>query len=823
MPHSVAPANLTGNRPAVPVPVAQDTPALAAALLGPLSPDTALRRSGIEVVGQVPWGAHFCQFYDTSEDLVETLVPYFREGLAANEFCMWVTSAPLQVEEAAAALRKAVPDLDRRIARGQIEILDYSEWYTLAGEFSSDRVLQGWVDKLVAARQRGYEGLRLTGNTFWLEQATWDDFTRYEEAVNDVIGRYRMLAVCTYSLQKCGAMEIMDVVANHEFALIKRAGRWEIIESAHHKKTEQALRESEERLRLAVQAAQLGVFEWDVPADRAVWENDRMYAIFGRSREEGPLSKAEFMAQVLHPEDAATFEQALAAGMAPGALFRTTCRVRRKDGEWRWVEYAGRFELDHGAPRRLTGVLGDITERKRAEQALQEANERLVSQTEELNAQAEQLEMQTEDLHAANEELQTQAEALRAQEDALREADRRKDEFLAMLAHELRNPLAAVSTAVQLVRAHTPANAAQQRACDAAGRQARHMARLLDDLLDVSRITRGKITLRKETVDLASVIEDAVESVGPAIRERRHRLRVSLTDHALRLDADPVRLAQVVSNLLVNATKYTPAGGEISIEVSRCDRSGRVGERENGRMGDAAEASAPPLSHSPTPPLSHLEIRVRDNGHGIAPAMLPRIFDLFVQAEHAPDRAQGGLGIGLTMVRALVEMHGGQVEARSDGPGKGSEFVVRLPLGSAEWGVGGGGGLPPRRGGGWGGGASARPRPPPPTPHFALPTPSASWWWTTTRTPRRCWPRSWRSRDMRPWPRTAGRRPSRSSASTGPTSSCWTSASQGWMATKSPDRCAGSPDSPIRRSSPSPVTDRKRTARRRATPALPTT
>ncbi len=194
--------------------------------------DTPLRQTGIPVVGAVPWGEHFCQFYQTGEDLAETLVPYFKEGLAANEFCMWVTSAPLSVDEAKAALRAVVPDLDERIAHGQIEILDYTQWYTKSGKFNADEVLKGWVDKLESAKKRGFEGLRLTGNTFWLEAADWDDFTRYEEKVNAVIGRYKMIALCTYSLDKCGASEIIDVVNNHRFALIKRRGKWEMMQSA---------------------------------------------------------------------------------------------------------------------------------------------------------------------------------------------------------------------------------------------------------------------------------------------------------------------------------------------------------------------------------------------------------------------------------------------------------------------------------------------------------------------------------------------------------------------------------------------------------------
>ncbi|MDD1677176.1 MAG: MEDS domain-containing protein, partial [Methanomicrobiales archaeon] len=205
-----------------------------------------MRDSGIDILGKVPWGTHFCQFYETKHDLIEMLVPYFTAGLLANEFCMWITSKPLRVREAKAALRRNLPDLDRYVAKGQIEILDYSEWYTRGGEFEADAVLAGWVQKLEDALKRGFEGLRLTGNTFWLEQQTWDDFTNYEAAVNSVIGRYRMLAICTYSLKKCNSREILDVMVNHQFALIKQKGHWEIIESAEHRKTEEVLKATQD-------------------------------------------------------------------------------------------------------------------------------------------------------------------------------------------------------------------------------------------------------------------------------------------------------------------------------------------------------------------------------------------------------------------------------------------------------------------------------------------------------------------------------------------------------------------------------------------------
>jgi len=231
--------------------------------------------------------------------------------------------------------------------------------------------------------------------------------------------------------------------------------------------------------------------------------------------------------------------------------------------------------------------------------------------------------------------------------DQLVEADRLKDEFLAMLAHELRNPLAPIPNAIQVLEDFSPADADLQWARDVIERQVRHMTRLVDDLLDVSRINRGKITLQKERLKLAQVVADAVEIARPHIEARRHQLTVSEPPDPLWLDGDSTRLTQVVANLVNNAAKYMQPGGHIWLTVEK----------------EGEEAV----------------VRVRDTGIGIAPEKLSDIFGLFTQLDRSLDRSQGGLGIGLTLARRLVEMHGGSIHARSDGPGQGSEFVVRLP------------------------------------------------------------------------------------------------------------------------------------------------
>ena len=225
--------------------------------------DEEIRKSGLAIIGGIPWGAHFCQFYQTKQDLLDILVPYFQAGLENNEFCMWVTADNLTAAEARKAMVKAVKGFSQYARKGQIEILPHTEWYLKDGVFGSGRVLAGWLEKLQQARQKGYAGLRLTGNTFWLEKKDWQKFTDYEETINNVISNYKMIALCTYSLEKCSAAEIVDVIRNHEFTLIKKGDNWDVFESARYKNNKEALIESEKRFRLALKNAPVTVAAQD--------------------------------------------------------------------------------------------------------------------------------------------------------------------------------------------------------------------------------------------------------------------------------------------------------------------------------------------------------------------------------------------------------------------------------------------------------------------------------------------------------------------------------------------------------------------------------
>ena len=443
--------------------------------------------SGIQAVGEVPFGTHFCQFYRTRQDLIETLVPYFMEGLRNNELCLWVTSSQLPAAEALDLMHEAMPDFSRYLESGQIAVYDFQDWYLRSGN-SPDQALAAWVEHERRAIERGFQGLRLTGDTAWLERSGWNEFVAYEQAVNETFGKFRIVGLCTYFTERCTGEDVLDVCRNHQFALTRKQGGWELIESSSLKIAKEELTRLNE-------------------------------------------------------------------------------------------------ELEHRVEERTNELEGAL---------------------------------------------------------------RSRDEFLAMLAHELRNPLAPIRNAAQVIRLVGPADGHMTWARDVIDRQVHQLTRLVDDLLDVSRVTQGRVELHKEEIDLASVVAHAVETSRPAIDARRHTLIVELPKAPVYLEADLARLSQVVSNLLNNACKYMEEGGRIAL---------------------TAEAEG-----------REVRIRVRDEGIGIPQEMLPRVFELFTQLNRSLDRSEGGLGIGLALVRRLVELHGGSVGVHSDGLGLGSEFVVALPL-----------------------------------------------------------------------------------------------------------------------------------------------
>jgi PAS domain S-box-containing protein len=491
--------------------------------------------------------------------------------------------------------------------------------------------------------------------------------------------------------------------------------------AAERRRREDALRSSEERFRVMADHAPVMVWVTE-PDGRCSFLSRSWYEFTGQTPE---TSLGLGWTDAVHPDDRDQTARIFLDANRQHAPFRLEYRLRRHDGVYRWA-------IDAAAPRfgangDYQGYIGsviDITERKHTEDELRQSRQQLRLVTDAIPALVSYIdaecryrfnnrayadwfghephELQGRTMlevlgDAAYEQLRphvdkvltgevvsfdgvvnyrnggprdvhvsyvpdvdesgktlgfyaliTDQSARNRAEQALRDADRRKDEFLAMLAHELRNPLAPIRSAAEVLRLGSPQDGPQQWAREVIERQTQHLTRLVDDLLDVSRITRGMVTIRREPLDVAVVVQRSVETSRPMIDARHQQLTVSLPQQPLRVEGDLTRLVQVVANLLNNAAKYTEEGGRIEVEA-------------RGQDGIVS-------------------ITVRDNGIGLSAELLPHVFDLFTQANRSLDRSQGGLGVGLTLVRHLVELHGGTVEAMSDGPGQGSQFTVRLPL-----------------------------------------------------------------------------------------------------------------------------------------------
>jgi PAS domain S-box-containing protein len=372
-----------------------------------------------------------------------------------------------------------------------------------------------------------------------------------------------------------------------------------------------SLRESQALLAASQRMAKVGSWVQDLLDLSDLHRNplrwsDETYRIFGYEPRSVEVTNDLFFSHV-HPEDQPRIQKSVAAALRDNTAYEIEIRIILRDGTEKVLYQWAEIERDsEGRPWRLLGSCQDITERRRAE------------------------------------------EALRVSEEALRESDRRKDEFLATLAHELRNPLNPIRSAVEVLRLRGPDTPELRWGREVIDRQVDHLTRLIDDLLDVNRITRNKLELRKQRVDLAEILHGAVESSRPLLERQRQELTLSLPAEPVFLEADLVRLTQAFMNLLDNAAKYTPAGGRIAL----------VAERQAGEA----------------------VVSVKDTGIGIPPEKLDHLFDMFYQVDRSLERSHGGLGIGLTLVKRLVEMHGGTVEARSQGSDRGSEFVVRLPV-----------------------------------------------------------------------------------------------------------------------------------------------
>ena len=501
------------------------------------------RDTGIELIGSAPWGTHFCQFYRTKEDLLDILLPYFEAGLRNNEACMWVTCDPLTSEEARDRLIARLPGARACLESGQMEIVPHDRWYVIDGRFDLERVLNGWVEKLQAGAARGHEGLRVSGNTAWLEDPDWASFADYEAAINSVIGQHRMMALCTYSLERCGASEIMDVIKNHEFALMKRLGQWEIVESQQRRTTTLAIRQSEERYRSLFENSLNALALHEIVTDEAGRPIDYVFVEVNRAFErETGLSAQHVVGRRVRD---------VLPGIEQTPFVEIYGRVALTGEPTHFEEFSpqlGRhYEISafSPAPRQFAVTFFDVTARKVAEKKLSD------------------------------------------QATALEEANRLKDEFLATLSHELRTPLNAMLGWAHLLSRETLDAGTLRRGLDTIERNAHAQKALIEEILDASRMITGKTGLDMQPVDLAEIAVQAIEVVRPAAEAKRIEIGIDL-QLLQPVMADAARLQQILWNLLSNAVKFTPPRGWIRVTAQQIDSKVRVEVADSG-IGIAPE------------------------------------------------------------------------------------------------------------------------------------------------------------------------------------------------------------------------------------------
>jgi PAS domain S-box-containing protein len=372
---------------------------------------TNIRSSGIDIIGDIPWGTHLCQFYQTREDLVDILIPYLKAGLEDNELCLWVTSQPPYVEKARETLRNSVPCIDIYLEKGQIETIPYTDWLHNEGIFDPERLLNGWVEKLNEALTNGYDGLRLAVNISRVKIENWNDFVNLEEKLDRVIGNYQIKALCTYSLERCSTIEIFDIIVNHRFSLVRREGIWKRIENPRRRKAEKTdiqtvqdvevesresydhleklvkertmqleraykqLKETAIDLSEAQKMAHIGSWKWDIVTGEFYW-SDEIYLIFGLNPQEFRATYNSLFNYV-HPNDRDFVDNAIKKALNGEQPYDNEHRIISADGEERIVHSHGEVIFDeNNTPIRMRGTLQDITESTKIENSLILSEER---------------------------------------------------------------------------------------------------------------------------------------------------------------------------------------------------------------------------------------------------------------------------------------------------------------------------------------------------------------------------------------------------------------------------------------------------------------
>jgi PAS domain S-box-containing protein len=599
---------------------------------------TEMRKTGVEVVGDMPWGTHFCLFYETQADLLDTLVSYCKAGLESQEFCLWVVAAPLTEEDARNGLKRAVPDLDQYLVEHSIEIVAARDWYLHDGTFDLNRVIRGWNEKLAHASARGFTGVRVTGDTAWLEKKDWKDFCEYEESLNQAIAGQRLAVLCTYPLAACGAGEILDVVRTHQFAVTKRRGSWDVIETAGHKQAkaeikrlneeleqrvlertsqlmavnteltnevlqrqsaEEALQRSEAYLAEAQRISHTGSFGWDVSSGQIFWSQET-FRIFEYDQTVEP--SVELVLQRTHPEDRALVRQSIDRAVDERTPFDFEHRLLMSDGSTRYLRVVGHPAIIAGSGDvKFVGAITDVTDRERSRQA------------------------QADLTHLSRVTMM--------------------GELTASLAHEIKQPISAAATNANTCLLWLGRDDPElAKAREAAVRMIKDVTRAADIIDRISSLFKKGALQRNELVDVNELIREMIVLLRSEASRYSISIRTVLAEGLPKVTGDRVQLQQVFMNLMLNgidAMKKTNGGSELAVKSEASD--------------------------------GQLLISVSDTGVGLPPEQADQIFRAFFTTKDT------GTGMGLPISRSIIESHGGRLWAAS-ASGRGATFQFTLPV-----------------------------------------------------------------------------------------------------------------------------------------------
>ena len=552
-----------------------------------------LRRTGLKAIEEAPWGTHLCLLHKTDAELLETLVPYFVAGLTSNEFCMWVASEPVTAAAAKNALREAVPDIDKYLAGGQIEIVDYDEWYIPNGRFDAERVLQRWTNKLSDALRRGFCGLRLSGNTFSLAKEQWEPFMHYEAAVDRVIAKNRILALCVYSLQKWRVPEILDAIAAHDFAVIKEADCWRSFKSLARTRMQQGLEESEARLRATVQGVRDGIVTVD-ETGAILSANPAATQMFGYSFSEifgqniGMLST--------EPTRALRLDHILTN---EGFACPRETQGRRKDGSLFPVECSLSDVAYHGQ-RLFVMVLRDLTERAQTAARIEK--------------------LRTERMNAIG-------------------------GMASVLSHEVKQPLAAATNYLHLARLTL------ERSYSAAPEVHQALARVGDQIARAGQVVhhmRSFVCHGEPEKALHSMSKLALEAhefvlAGCGASDIEVSFRLIAANDAV--FADGVQLQQVLVNLMRNAREAMSAAKHRTLTVS-------ISETKDGMIQTDIADTGPGLSAEARESLFEPFKTTKANGMGVGLSISRSIIESHSGKLWASANAEGGAIFSFTLPAA---------------------------------------------------------------------------------------------------------------------------------------------------------------------------